>query len=105
MPIPALVAFSLKLALDWLGPSVIGAVKRSIEEADGKFKSDWRRSIYVHRAFKRALASEGKLIRTKRGFRRTMVELLVQEWKSGRGIPGFDFLPAPPTDPTDRAGA
>jgi len=34
-----------------------------------------------------------------------MVELLVQEWKSGRGIPGFDFLPAPPTDPTDRAGA
>ena len=96
MPIPALTAFSLKLALDWLGPLVIDRVKQAIEEAGGKFRSDWRRSTYVHRQFKLALREEGKLLRTNRGFRRLMVELLVAEWKAGQGIPGFNRLPPPP---------
>lgn len=103
--IPALTSFSIKLALEWLGPIILRRVKTAIEEADGKFKSDWRRQVYVHRQFKRALASEGKLIRTRRGFRKFLVELLVQEWKAGKGIPGFDHLPVPPLDPEGAAGA
>jgi len=104
MALPALTAFSLKLAFDWLGPIILRKLKLAIEEADGKFGSDWRRQLYVSRQFKRALGAEGKLIRTKRGFRKTIIELLVCEWKAGRGIPGFDLLPKPPLHGIDPEG-
>jgi len=93
----ALIAFSIQKALQFIGPVVLRRVQVAIEEAGGKFSSDWRRSLYVHKQLKLALREEAKLTRVSRGARRFLVELLVQEWKAGKGIPGFSKLPpAPP---------
>jgi hypothetical protein len=100
-----LIAAGIKLALELLGPVIVSRTRRAVDEASGKFSSDWRRQRYVKRELKKAIRLEARIIRVPRSVQRFIVELLVIEKLDLDGVPLVITYPQQAPDPTDKAGA
>jgi len=104
VPAP-LIAAGIKLALELLGPIIVQRTRRAVEEASGKFTSDWRRQRYAKRELRKAIRLEARIIRVPRSVQRWLVELLVIEKRDRDGLPLVITYPKQAPDPADIAGA
>ena len=92
MPLAALSA-GLELLIQLLGPVIVQKTKRAVEEAAGKFTSDWRRQRYVRKELRRAIHQEARIARVPRSVQRFLVELLVLQKRGASGLPLVELKP------------
>lgn len=91
----SIIGAAVKVALDLFGPVVVDRVRRAVEKAGGKFRSDFRRRSWVRREIRRAIREERRILRVPRSTSRWLAEVLVMEWREKRGKPLLEVLGPP----------